>query len=124
MAKKNAPVLTLGGASGPERPLVEVFGHEYRVRSVTKSVQAKLQRAQVLLNAFVKKDDDDADTTEMVVGFGDAFSALLEPTNGAPDAKALVLEKWDADELSVGLLRPFFDAIQEKSVEADRPPTA
>ena len=93
---------------------VDIFDHTYTVREVTRSVQKKLEGIDKKLIAVGKTDDSDKIVDVLVGG----IAVLLAPTNGAPDAKNVLLEAWKADKLSLGQINNLFEGIQDSSVEA------
>lgn len=112
--------LSLGGVDQDDsRPLVDVFGQAYRLRSVTRSVQRALDKVDKELKVLT--NDDDADGDGLVALLADAIDAMAAPEgNNKVPAKKLIVEKWKADELSLDGLRRFSDQLQEQAV-ADRP---
>jgi hypothetical protein len=110
-------VLRLGTDTAPERPQVDVFGHLYRLRSITRSVQAGLQKAYEAMDAM----QAEADADKVIAQLAEVFDVLLEPEEHKTKAKTVLVQKWKADELAMGAIRQFAQKLEEQAVEADRP---
>ena len=109
--------LVLAATPVDSRPSVEVFGGEYKIRAITRSVQRALDKVDKSMQALMKDDNSTGDA--LVTVLADAMDALLAPTvDGQVSVKNVVVEKWEADELSLDGLRRFADELQEQAVEA------
>lgn len=82
-----------------ETIVVDLWGHRYRSKLVTKTGEVELERLQ---EAFDEIDTDDEDSeVQLVRLYGEMVAATTEPIGDAPeDVAALVAEKYEADELS------------------------
>ena len=117
MSKQAAKPLKLGPVEPDQRPVVDVFGLAYRLRALTRSVQSALDKVDKELRTSMNGDDADGDT--LVGVLGGALEALLAPEgNNDRPVGELVVEKWEADELSLDALRRFADDLQEQAIEA------
>lgn len=112
-------VLRLGADNAPERPEVDLFGHKYRLRPLTRSVQMALQKADKELAALT--DDDDMADHAIAVLAGTFDAMLVADGDEKRKPKTVIMEKWKADELSLPALRTFGDQLEERAVAADRP---
>jgi hypothetical protein len=95
-----------------EQTTVELGEHSYRVLTLTRSVQKKLEKAQPAIDGLDQEQDSDKAVTTMA----DAIDALLAPENGAPPAKKVLVDAWKADGLSVSQLGLLFERVQGASV--------
>lgn len=96
-----------------ENTTVDLFGHEYRVLSVTRSVQKRLEAAQPALEKLETEENSDA----VVATLADAIDAILAPVKKAtPPAKDQLVDAWQNDELSLTQLGALFERVQEASV--------
>jgi hypothetical protein len=91
---------------------VEIFGASYTVRTITRSVQKKLEGLNEALQAL----EDEEDSDKVVSTLADGLDVLLEGAEGAPAAKALIVKQWKADALSLSQLRGLFEGVQEAAV--------
>lgn len=113
----DVPVLSLGGNEASERPVVDVYGKQFTLRRITRSVEKALSQA----DRNMRSNDEDADGDAVVGILADVMDALLAPANGhRTTAKKLVMDQWNADKLSLDQVKKFADALQEQAV-ADRP---
>jgi hypothetical protein len=110
--------LSLGG-NDEARPIVDVFGKEYRLMAVTRSVERGLTKVERDMREMMKDADADGDAVVGVLCEG--LNSLLKPegTHRTPAGK-LALEQWHKDALSLDDLRAFYDGLQEQAV-TDRP---
>lgn len=109
--------LSLGGGQTDERPVVDVFGKAYRLRLITRSVQKSLEKVDRDLRLFMK--DEDAESDALVDLLAEGLDALLAPDGGhRTPVKKIVVDKWNADEVSLDELRRFSDDLQEQAVAA------
>jgi len=100
-----------------EPVIVNLFGKQYRLRPITRSVQKGLEEATVKLAALQK--DDTAGGDEVVDAMASSLDALLAIEGGhRTPAKKLLMEKWENDELSVTQIEHYFDALQEAATES------
>lgn len=101
---------------GEEPTIVELFGKQYRLRPVTRSVQKGLEEMEGKLRNL----DDDASGDDVVAVLAAGIEVLLA-IEGAhrTHAEKLILDKWNADQLSVEQLRSYFEALEESA--ANRP---
>lgn len=95
----------------PEPTVVELGEHSYTLRSVTRSVQKKLETALKELNAAENDTDGDKSIAAMV----NAMDVLLAPSADAPAAKKVLTDAWKADTLSVDAIGRLFDSISESA---------
>jgi hypothetical protein len=88
---------------------VDLWGAGYTAAPLTKSVIAKVEKAQQRLEA--------ADSSNQTVkAVGALLDVRLVPTNGAGPPSKLVQEKWDADELSMDQLLGFWQNLAEAGI--------
>lgn len=96
----------------PEPTFVELDEHRYQLRQVTRSVQKNLNKALTALNAI---DDDDDDVDKQVTAMVGAMDVLLEPQDGAPAAKTVLLAAWKEDRLSAAQMSGLFDQLNKSA---------
>jgi hypothetical protein len=100
---------------------VDLYGNEYTLRSITRSVSVKLHAAETKANELAKdlKTESAADdAAEAVIGLVDI---ILEPVNGAPPAGEVLREMWEGDKLGLDFLTAFAQSIQEEANARRRP---
>lgn len=95
-----------------ERSTVEMFEHAYTVRPITRSVQKKLEALNGSLQALKEEEDSD----KVVETLADGLDALLEPADGAPAPKKVIVAQWKADTLSLAQLHGLFEGVQQAAV--------
>lgn len=109
-------VLSLGSnGSTPDRPLVDVYGKAFRVRTITRSVQKALDGLDRDLREFLK--DEDADGDGLISIYGRGLDAFLAPEGHRTTATKLIMAEWNADRLTLGQIREFADRLQELAVK-------
>jgi hypothetical protein len=96
-----------------ERSTVEMFEHTYTVRPITRSVQKKLEGLNEALQALADEEDSD----KVVATLADGLDVLLDPVDGAPAPKGVIVKQWKADALSLSQLHGLFEGVQEAAVE-------
>jgi hypothetical protein len=96
-----------------EPTTVEMFDHEYTVKTITRSVQKDLEKVDEALEALGGDDDSDKGVGVII----DGLAALLAPVNGNPAVKKLLTEKWKADELSLQQINALYESVQEAGVK-------
>jgi hypothetical protein len=94
-----------------EPTTIELFGHEYRVLAITRSVQKKLEKAQPSLESLPDEEDSD----KVVAVLADAIDAVLAADAGAPAARKAIVDAWKRDELSLSQISALSDKVQEAS---------
>ena len=106
--------ISLGGQAAVEAIEVELWDRVFAVRPITRSVQNKVDELQAKLNAA-------ADADEAVALFAEQIGTLAEPTGGQKKtASAVIVEKWEADELEMAQIAAFVEQVQEAAA-AGRP---
>lgn len=114
-----ALVLSLGNDQRPEPDTVELFGHTFAIRRVTRSVQKNLEQVDKALAAM----PDDSGGDDVVAAMSDGLDALLEPQDGkGKHAKTVLQDAWKRDLLGLDQLNDLYAAVQESA--AKRPPTS
>jgi hypothetical protein len=96
-----------------ERSTVDMFDHAYTVKPITRSVQKKLEALNGALQGLAEEEDSD----KVVDVLADGLSVLLEPVDGAPAPKGVIVKQWKADALSLAQLHGLFEGVQEAAVE-------
>jgi hypothetical protein len=109
------PLPSLRAADPANRPVVDVFDHQYRLNSITRTVNRALHKADVRLRELVVDDGEDGD--RLVEQIANMLDALLTPTDSGPAVKKVVMEKWKTDALDVQALRQFSDDLQEQAAQ-------
>jgi hypothetical protein len=100
---------------------VDLWGNNYTLREITRSVNDRLTEAQ----AKVDKLDDDSpgdEIAEAVIGVADV---LLAPAGSdVPPAAEVLGKRWEADELGLDWLQAFAESLQEEAGARRRPTSA
>jgi hypothetical protein len=92
---------------------VDLNGIEYKVLSVTRSVQKRLEAAQPLLENLEHEEDSD----KVIETLSGALDAMLRPTKkGARPAAEVLVEAWQGDDLSLTQIGALFERVQEAAV--------
>jgi hypothetical protein len=109
--------ITFNGNLDEEPVIVELFGKAYRLKPITKTVQKNLEKVTADLNSAFA--DEDADGDRIVKVLAEGIDALLgiEGAHRTP-AKKVILDRWDADKLSVTQLNQIFEGLQEQEATA------
>lgn len=107
--------ITLADLTG-ETTEVDLFGHLYTVRQVTRSVQKKLEATDKKLVAALKSDDGDK-VIDAIIG---GLDALLEPAEKSPAVGESLKDAWKNDRLSLNEINRLYESIQETAAD-DRP---
>jgi hypothetical protein len=112
--------IKLGTVNGnqPEARQVDLFDRQFTLRRVTRSVQIELEKTQATLTRLI--NDDDATGDALVECFASAVDALLAPDGHRTSAQKIIVEKWNADEITLPEVRGFADQLQEDAA-SDRP---
>lgn len=111
MAKR----ISLADLAG-EATEVDLFGHIYTVRQVTRSVQKKLEGVEKKLRDALEADDADK-VIDIIIG---GLDALLEPGEESPPVGKSLRDAWKADRLSINEINRLYESIQETAAD-DRP---
>jgi hypothetical protein len=101
--------LSLGGT--PALPSVEVdlWDRTYVARAMTRALTLEVEQLE-------RKVREARSSDAGVEALADLIDAVLEPTGGQrKSAKALIVEKWKANELSVQQLVDFSDQLQGRA---------
>ena len=104
-------LITLANLAGEEAK-VDLYGHEYRVLGITRSVQKRLEEVQPLLDDIEKVEDSDS----VVSTLASAIDAMLAPLDDAPSANECLNTAWRDDRLSLTQLGSLLEQVQETSV--------
>lgn len=108
--------VTIAEASSEQ--VCELWGEEFEIRLTTRAQQEKIEEA---LKAYRDKLREAKDGDDVVAAHCILIDARLKPI--APkrrQASAVILEKWKADQLSVGQLEQLTADLAEA---ADGPPS-
>jgi hypothetical protein len=111
-------VIKIGVDNLPERDKVELFGHTFTVRRVTRSVQKNLEAVDKKLRTM----DENADGDRIVAAISDGLDAMLEPNGSKTPAKQVLSEAWKKDDLDLVQVQTLYEQVQESG--AKRPPTS
>lgn len=106
-----AKTITLGDLTA-EPTTVEIFGGSYTVRTITRSVQKKLEGLTGALQALENEEDSD----KVVSTLAEGLDVLLERAEGSPSPKTLIVKHWKDDTLSLAQLHGLFEGVQEAAV--------
>lgn len=107
------PRLTLGGQPAAGRVEVELWERLFLARPMTRALTLELADLERQVHA-AKTSDEAVERLAALIG------AVLEPTGGQrKTADVLIVEKWQANELSVQQLMDFNDQLQGRQA----PPT-
>lgn len=97
--------VTLGGALTTVE--VEVFGHKFKALPSTRSVIAVSAELE-------KKLDDTEGNDEQMALVAQLLDARLKSANGSKKkASVILLEKWEADELSLTQVMSFVEELNQ-----------
>lgn len=120
MAKK------LSAASMFDTLEVDLWGSEYTLRQITRSVAEKMVEAQTTAAELQAKtiDGEDTDPGEVATSLIRVIDIVLAPVGDARPAGDVLTELWEADELGLDWLTAFSQAIQEEANNLRRPTSA
>jgi hypothetical protein len=101
------------GAGAPERTVeVELWDRVFVSRPVTRSISKRMRELE---EQRIQAESDD----EAMRAWAELMSLLTVPTNGQKKpAGQLILEKWEAEELSLGQIASFVEQLQDAALEA------
>lgn len=102
-------------------PEVDLWGHLYVVRPITKALQDKIGPIE---DELERKMDNAKDGAESVAALGRYLDVLLKTSDEDGKGKkpsTLLREKWSGGDLSVQQIRNFMVAVVQ--AEADSRPT-
>ncbi len=111
-----APIVFNGNLDVDPVP-VELFGKTYSIRQVTKTVQKRLEDIQDRLNQAAQNDDADGDAVVAILADGIDALLAIEGQHRTP-AKKVLMDRWEADKLSLTQLQQIFEGLQEEELEA------
>jgi hypothetical protein len=113
-----ATIIKIGADTAPEPDSVELFGHTFTVKRVTRSVQKGLEGVDKKLRAM--NDDEDAD--KIVTLMAEGLDALLAPNGQGVPAKKVLVDAWKQDDLALDQINQLYEQVQESATK--RPPTS
>lgn len=106
--------ISLNGQPSEEETIVELFDKSYRLRPITRSVQKNLEQVQSKLNSL----DEEGDADTVVDLLSDGLDALLAiEGQHRTSAKKMIVERWNADKLSLEQITGYFERLQEAAVQ-------
>lgn len=107
------PRLSLGAPDDGDVVEVDLFGVEFTLKPITRTVQKVLEKVDAAIEAAQNGD-------EVLNAVADGLGVMLAPANGnRSGAKKLLLDKWKSDELSLNQVTRLFSDL----TEASAPPT-
>jgi hypothetical protein len=100
---------------------VDLWGNQYTLREITRSVGDKLTDAQAKARAL----DDDSPADDVAAAVIGVVDVLLQPGGtDVPDACELLGGRWEADDLGLDWLNAFAESLQEEAGARRRPTSA
>lgn len=102
------PRLTLADLTA-EPTTLELDGHVYTVRTMSRSVEAKHDAA---LKKFKEADDDSDKNVDLLAK---TIETLMAAPEGAPPIAKALVAAWKADTLGLGQIHALYDGAAEAS---------
>lgn len=101
---------------------VDLWGHLYTLRAITRSIVGKFEEAQKKA-AELDADEKTSDSEALAAALIGIVDIVLEPVGPIASAGELLTEQWEKDALGIDWLTAFVDTLTEEA-QARRRPTS
>lgn len=98
---------------------IDLWGNEYTLRQLTRSMSEKFSTAQKHISTL-----DENDTDGVAHALIDLLDIILKPADDGQPASAVLTPMWDEDNLGLDWLNAFAQAVQEEAAARRRPTSA
>lgn len=101
---------------------IDLWGHVYTLRPVTRSVSARIDALQERAGELTGDDrEGDATTDDLTGTLIELIDVMLQPVDDGDDAGPLLRDMWDEDKLGLDWINAFVESLQEESAARRRP---